>query len=214
MIINNDTISNELKNLRFKDRDIQKVVHFGQTVIEDLGKYFQRKPNLIDLCAGNGMTSYFFYRKNLISSSVLIDNNRPHSFDRIGSQFSREGFDFQYGIEDILSDNFSLDGNDFQNSVLIAVHACGNLSDKVIALGLRYNLPFAVMTCCHKVGKERKRYLLRSPPDSRLQLYPEVEDYFDYERQRFIEEYGRICLKREIPKKVSPKNHILISPIN
>ena len=65
------------------------------------------------------------------------------------------------------------------------------------------------MPCCHK--NENKKYRLRNPPDPRLMLYDERADYFDLVRQRFIEEQGWVCHFKEIPRKITEKNHVLIA---
>ncbi len=116
---------------------------------------------------------------------------------------------FTYREEDIASREFLLREKDIEGSFIVSIHPCGKLSDRVIELGLNYGLPFALMTCCHQNG-----YLvpsLRNSPDPRLLLYEEPADYFDLVRKRYIEESGRQCKLLEIPRSITPKNHILLT---
>ena len=202
--------TNELYEIGFKDKEIQKVIAFGSIVAPILNNYSSKKlSTIIDLCSGNGLSSFAFQFNNLANKSLMIDIKKPKRFDKIKKLFEAYGFEYSYPIEDITSEEFQLSNFcKLEKSAIVSIHPCSRLGDKVIDIALRSELPFALMTCCHQV--KREKYKLNNPPDPRLMLYDEPTDYYDLVRQRYIEEQGWDCYWKEIPKEITEKNHVLI----
>ena len=190
----------------FKKKELEKVLAFG-SVVE---KYIRKDTDtIIDLCSGNGLCGFAFQFNNLARKSLMIDIKQPKRFERIKRLFEDYGFKYEYFILDINADDFKLkDFYGLKDSFILSIHPCSDLGDRVIELALDSKIPFALMTCCHKV--KNKKYTLKNPPDPRLMLYEEPADYFDLVRKRHIEEKGWKCYWEEIPKEITPKNHVLI----
>lgn len=201
---------NELYEIGFKDREIQKVIAFGSIVASTFNNYSSEKlSTIIDLCSGNGLSSFAFQFNNLANKSLMIDIRKPKRFEKIKKLFEAYDFEYNYPIEDINSEDFQLSNFcKLEKSAIVSIHPCSRLGDKVIDIALKSKIPFALMTCCHQI--KRERYKLNNPPDSRLMLYDESADYYDLVRQRYIEEQGWNCYWKEISKKITPKNHVLI----
>lgn len=199
--------TSELSEIGFRGREVKKFLEFCCQTAQVLREAVGDIELLVDLCAGNGLGSFVFQFNGLARESLMIDSTQPPRFRRLRRLFRQYELAHEYCLADLKSEEFSLDVGSRQ-AAIIAVHPCSELADRVIKIGLQYKLPFALMTCCHK--RDRVRYELKDPPDTRLLLYDEPADYFDLVRQRYIEEQGWQCHRLEIPKRISAKNHILI----
>ncbi|MBS3166821.1 hypothetical protein J4403_01275 [Candidatus Woesearchaeota archaeon] len=190
----------ELLDLGFKNQELQKVTYF----ISAINPFFLNYNLLIDLCAGSGLCSLGFLYNGLVKQSLMVDKKIPLRFHKLQKLFDK--YEIEY-IEKSIYEKLDLST---EKSFIVAIHPCSELGDKIIEIGLENEISFAIMPCCHK--NQNLKYHLQNPPDSRLMLYKEKADYFDLVRQRYIIENKRKCYWQEIPKKITQKNHILISP--
>jgi len=194
----------ELVSLSFDNRELDKFYCFLDLVKTRMDRRFE---HVIDLCAGNGLAGFLFACHGLAERTTLVDISKPKRFSKIQRLFDKYGLKFDYIEMDINSSDIHKK-LDFRNSLAIAVHACGDLSDRILHLALDSNLPFALMPCCHE--NQFAGYSLKNPPDSRLLMYPERSDYFDLVRLQYMRENGYACDLFEIPRKITPKNKVLI----
>ncbi len=91
---------------------------------------------------------------------------------------------------------------------VIAIHACGILTDKVLEKAVQARTPVAVMPCCY--NDQIKRYQLRQPPDSRILSYPRREDYHDTIRLQFLREQGYRAELQQINPRITPMNNVIM----
>ncbi len=95
-----------------------------------------------------------------------------------------------------------------EDYLVIAIHACGNLTDFFIKNCLEQRLKFAVSPCCHDLDS-----IILVPKE-----YPSGKDYdlnkFDvYQdliRAQYAREQGYKILLEYLPKSITPKNRIII----
>lgn len=205
------TPDRELVEIGFKEREIKKIHAFYSAVMPVFQEHFSSKlDRIVDLCSGNGLCSFIFQCNDTAEETLLVDVKITQHFKRLRQLFKKYQFKSDFIQEDINSQDFNLDFSNKREEAIVSVHPCSELGDKVIDLGLKYRVPFALMTCCHKRAESAFRYSLKNPPDTRLLLYSEPSDYFDLRRQRHIEEQGMHCLLKEIPDSITKKNHILV----
>jgi len=204
LIIDMLLLREELILIGFRDKEIEKVNQFYNLVSNKISGKFD---TLIDICAGNGLASFIFQYYGFAEKSLMIDIKRPKRFFKLEDLFKKYNLNYSYTEKDILKDIEIARGS----NVIISIHRCSYLSDKVIDIGLKHQLPFALMTCCHNC--KIKDYKLVKKVDKRMLLYEEKEDYFDLVRKKYIEEHGRFCEFLEVSKKITPRNHVLISKI-
>jgi len=200
-----DHVRANLINTGFKEKEIEKARAFI-SLISPLFKNYTNNGKVIDLCSGNGLASFMFLLNNSRSQSVMYDIKRTNKFARLERLFQDCELDYEFNQQDI-NEPISLDN---RSRVIISIHPCSELADRVIHLGLKSNIPFAVMTCCHKQVEKSVSYQLKNPPDSRLMLYKRKSDYLDLVRQRFIEEQNWNCYRLNVPEEITPENNIIL----
>lgn len=94
------------------------------------------------------------------------------------------------------------------NSLVIAIHACGNLADAFIKNCTKRHQLFALVTCCHNSNS-----LVLTP-----QEYPLGNDYNqsnfsayqDLIRAQYAREQGYHIYWEQLPEEITPKNTIMI----
>lgn len=91
---------------------------------------------------------------------------------------------------------------------MLAIHACGILTDKVLEKAVQSKVPVAVMPCCY--NDQMKRYQLQQPPDSRILLYSRREDYHDAVRLQFLREQDYTTELRTIDARITPMNNVIV----
>jgi len=198
-----DLPEQELFQLGFKPKDISKCLAFTSVIAPILPK----SRTIVDICSGNGLASFAFLYNRLAEQALMFDIRFPNKSRLTRELFNKYGFGYDFVQGSIEGDDF-LELLPRSDVSIISVHPCSELGDRVIEIGLKTRTPFALMTCCHKT--KPPQYRLQNPPDPRLMLYNEPADYFDLLRQRHIEEQGWQCHRKEISRRITDKNHILI----
>ncbi len=173
----------------------------AQAFHEAVAPFFQTPLSytLIDACTGDGKAGLEFSIDRNVSRIIFVDIKEPRRFQR---NVSRLRIPFEVnreGIETLLIP---------ENSALIAVHACGMLTDIVLEKATQARIPVAVMPCCYNA--HMKQYDLRQSPESRRLLYAHEKDYYDAIRARFLEEQGYKAQIVQISPRITPMNNVLI----
>ncbi len=156
-------------------RDYNKVKNFVELVEE----HFHLNGTIYDLCCGSGMLGFYILERNKDAFVHFVDNNKTNRFKELSEQSGLSNYEFMQ------RDLYSL--SDLEEGLLLSIHACGKLTEKVISLGLDNELPFAVMTCCHN-NELRREYEEMVP--SHYLFNMGLKDYVDVGRIRMIRSSG------------------------
>lgn len=98
------------------------------------------------------------------TSVVCIDSRMPLSAEKVAKVMLeewrdlRDSWDYVEGSVDVIIPASS--------TVLVAVHACGILSDKAISLAIQGNSPLVFVPCCHtkkSLSQEQRRQMIYLP---------------------------------------------------
>lgn len=155
-----------------------------------ISKHFKLREydHIYDLCCGRADLSY---KLSLEHQVIALDKRdvRKHFGDY---QFIQQDL---YALETVPRD-----------SLLVSVHACGGLTDKIIVLALESKSDFAIMTCCHN---DRIYFSPRKLPSPEIIEREGRDSYLDLVRLSYILEQGYQAGIFEIPKEITPKNRII-----
>ncbi|HII71167.1 TPA: methyltransferase [Candidatus Woesearchaeota archaeon] len=152
--------------------------------------------SLAEICCGNGNAGRMFQHD--AGRLVFVDVKKVRGLDRTLGSIEVE---HEVSLE-------GLQRYEIREDAVIAVHACGTLTDMILEKAVRARAAVAVMPCCY--GKKRWNYRLEEEPDPRLLLYPRSIDYIDAVRVQFLKEQGYRAGIRRLDARITPMNNIII----
>ena len=180
-------------------RKFRRADDFCQKVQPFFDEFFQGEYSVAELCAGNGHAGQLFSLEERVKKIDFVDIKLVRGLRTTISKIKKSYYVFLEGME-----NYQLQ----PNQAAIAVHACGDLTDAILEKAVEARVPVAVMPCCY--GQDIRKYKLKTPPDSRLLLYPRIEDYHDTVRLQFLHEQGYEARIERIDPRITPMNNVLI----
>lgn len=157
-----------------------------------------RGGRVVDLCSGFGLLAQVMLlldeeSREAIAVDVKLPPNHVRVRDAVAEAFpqlrGRVRF-VQAPLESI-----ALTAGD----VVVSAHACGSLTDDVLAHAVEAGARVAVLPCCHAY---RYRADLAHEPDPALAM--------DVERAARLRELGFLVVTDAIPADVSPKHRLLL----
>ena len=142
--------SGDVLNVVYPVLNMQKEITESMAVMRHIRKITLKEPmkyTLYDLCAGNALTSVIAVHLLPIKKAIAIDKKVRKRKWHLAKRFS-------YINEDI----FSVHPTYFEkDAILIGVHACTNLTDRIIELYQQSAAKYLIlMPCC--VGKIKINY--------------------------------------------------------
>lgn len=165
-----------------------------------------RKPTMIDLCAGHGLLGVVFAAfERSVERVVLIDRATPKNHERVMAAMAEVAPWVKKKVE-----RRTVDAEGWEAAVkevgeeaaVVSAHACGELTDQVLAAAVSSRLPVAVMPCC---------YPWRTcPGPDVLRGALGVELAHDVDRTYRLERQGYRVLWRRIPESITKMNRIIV----
>ena len=180
--------------MRITTRETNKNLFFV-TFVKDQFK-LERYDQVYDLCCGLGLSGIYFYK---LGKKVIALDNQENTRRTI--LLNAVGEDYRFSNQDI----WKLD-NLYSNSLILSIHACGNLTDRVIELSMASKNDFAVMSCCHG---DKIYFTPQELPSNKIVEERGRDYYQDMLRLQFIRERDYIEGIYEIPAEITPKNRII-----
>ncbi len=169
-----------------------------------------RTPHLLDLCCGHGLTGLLFAvfaRKT--AQITLIDHKRPdnaavvHDAVREVAPWVEDRVHYVEAPLERAHQVISSHANAGRRSGVVAVHACGERTDRAIAVASEHGCDMALMPCCYRNTAQAASAALREALGTELAT--------DVHRTYLLERAGYRVRWGAIPAAVTPKNRILIA---
>ncbi|REK11487.1 MAG: methyltransferase domain-containing protein [Acidobacteria bacterium] len=162
-----------------------------------------RAATVCDLCCGHGLVGVLyalFERK--VDEVVLVDRRRPESWPRILEADRRAAPwvepKLRWEVATLERAAPSLP----EGAALIAVHACGLRTERVIKLAIERRAPVGLLPCC--------RPHRRHPAPLSLQRALGADLAIDVDRTYTLERAGYRVRWDAIPASITPMNRVLI----
>jgi hypothetical protein len=166
--------------------------------------HFQAILRITDIAAGHGLLSWALLLLNAERTVICIDKKMPKAAEILRKVFSdkwpnlEDRWDYVEGKLEFIEPSPS--------TLLVGVHCCGTLSDKVLDLSIKGNAPLALVPCCHtarSVSKEERQEI-------KNQTYT-LADLIDQHRTQKLKEAGFDVVEGSIPEVFTPKNRIILA---
>jgi len=163
-----------------------------------------RAPRMADLCCGHGLVGALFaaYERE-VEEVVLLDRSRPASHALLLAALEEVApwapAKLTY-VEAPLSEAAAAVPAD---ASLVAVHACGARTDRVLELAMQRVVRVAALPCCPQAA------LSRVPPALVRALGPALA--CDTARTLRLEQAGLVVRWDEVPSVITPMNRLLLA---
>jgi SAM-dependent methyltransferase len=160
-----------------------------------------RGGRVVDLACGHGLLAItMLLLDDTSASAVAVDKRLPKSaklvLDAVTERWPRLRDRVELVQGDIKSVPLGAD------DVVVSAHACGALTDVVLARATEAGAAVAVLPCCHPLD------------DEDAQRYPGWLDgalTLDVRRAMRMEQAGYEVFTRTIPEEITPKNRLLVA---
>lgn len=159
-----------------------------------------RGGRIVDVAGGHGLLAQaLMILDDSSASALVVDPGLPRSAAMLRDALVREWprlagrVTFDAGrIEDVKAR---------PDDLVVSCHACGALTDEVLALAVAARARVAVLPCCHDVGAFR---------GSTLNTWLEPALAIDVVRAARLEAGGYRVWTQTIPRDITPKNRLLL----
>jgi hypothetical protein len=159
-----------------------------------------RGGRIMDLAGGHGLLAHIMLLLDDTSSEAIVADARiPKNAGRLSASliktWPRLGHRIQY-LETNIDDVEIL-----PDDLVMSVHACGRLTDQVIALAVKAGARVAVLPCCHHIA---------SSDTNGLEGWIDGALAVDVTRAAKLRAAGYTVMIRTIPEDITPKNRLLM----
>lgn len=163
-----------------------------------------RGGRVVDLAAGHGLLGQILLLLDDTTPAVVaVDPRLPPSAPRLLEALAEEWPRLHGRVELRATslEEIELGPGD----LVVSAHACGGLTDRVLARAAAARARVAVLPCCHALGPERPSALSGWLPDAVA---------IDVDRAQRLRESGYQLYTATIPEVITPANRLLLGEPN
>jgi hypothetical protein len=191
-----DAIAREVCNAHCLPR---KELYESWEVARRVRRHF-RGGRVVDLACGHGLTAWILMiLDNTSPQGVAVDHRLPPSAARLHAALAARFPQVAGRIT--RSDRELADEPLHAEDVVVAVHACGALTDLVLARASAVRARVAVLPCCHN---------LRGSDQAGLSGWLEPTLAVDVARASRLDAAGYRVRTQTIPSAITPRNRLLL----
>lgn len=159
-----------------------------------------RGPRILDLACGHGLLAHMLALLDPKTEHVLaVDRELPDSAARLAAALQETWPELATRVTHQAGD---LDRVDVRpDDVVVSAHACGKLTDRILARAMDAGASVAVLPCCHNHGSlDRGGLDGWLPPDMAIDVVRAVQ----------LRDRGYRVWTQNIPGDITPKNRLLL----
>lgn len=159
-----------------------------------------RGGRVVDLACGHGLLAHIMLLlDNTSLCAVAVDRHLPPTASRLSDQMITTWPQLAHRIHYIEADMKAIEIA--PTDLVVSVHACGELTDTVLAKAVEAGARVAVLPCCHD---------LERCDTGGLEGWMNGPMAVDATRAVWLQEQGYKIFTRKIPKEITPKNRLLM----
>jgi len=138
----------------------QKELHECWQMANVVHKTFPECLHVADIAAGHGLLAWILVllaRSSeipILRTAVAVDINRPKSADALAAAITDRWPNLTDAVHYVEGSIDAVIAGDGPSTLLVAAHACGSLSDRVLMAAIKSQSPVAIMPCCHSLRKQ------------------------------------------------------------
>ena len=135
----------------------QKELHESWQMASAVHSIFPDSLQVADLAAGHGLLSWIlvllarFSETPRLRTAVAIDIKKPKSANILAEAMASQWPELAGTVHYIEGSIDSVWCENGSNTLFVAAHACGNLSDRALLTAIKCRSSVAIMPCCHSL---------------------------------------------------------------
>ena len=165
----------------------------------------QVKPKLsgkriIDFAGGHGLLAHIFLLLDKkIEQAIIVDKHKPPIATKLEHHLKKAFPSLANKIiyQETTIENFALRPQD----LVLAIHACGTLTDQIINKAIAQSCNIAVLPCCHDYDKSET---------ANLNGWIATDCEIDILRALKLKKSGYQIITKQISPQITPMNRLLI----
>ena len=159
-----------------------------------------RGGRVVDMACGHGLLAHIMLLLDRSSGeAIAVDRDLPKSADKLAGVFAEEWPRLQNQVRYVSGDLEDVPLS--ESDIVVSAHACGSLTDTVIARAVSARARVAVLPCCHD---------LKTCRDGGLSGWMAGDLAVDAVRAMTLAGHGYEIRTATIPSEVTPKNRLLM----
>jgi hypothetical protein len=160
-----------------------------------------RGGRVIELASGHGLTAILLLllddsSEQALSVDVNVPASAPRLLDALTQRWPRLAGRVHQEARDL--DGVQIDPSD----LVVSVHACGALTDRVLERAVAARARVAVLPCCHDAD---------TCDSGGLEGWLDISAAIDATRALRLQEHGYRVHTQLIPAEITPKNRLLVA---
>jgi hypothetical protein len=197
----------------------RKELHENWEAATRIQRHFPDATRIADLASGNGLLSWALLMLDETGQRniLCVDKVKPPSAGRLSDHFISLHPEFRarhrYAVGDLA------DLIPQPDSLLVAVHGCGRMTDTVIEMGVRAQAPLALMPCCHSIPASKLTISIAQHPlgaaafghVTRMSKRTSASAALDQARIRTLRHLAYEVTVDAIPEDITPHNRLIIA---
>ncbi len=161
-----------------------------------------RGGHILEACAGHGLLAYLLLLLDDKSPAALcIDTRQPVAASRVAEVLEARWPRLRDRVVYQQTKLEEFDSASVACELVVSVHACGNLTDRVLDLAISQRARVAVMPCCHDFDHN---------DDGALSGWLPSAIAIDVVRAERLRAAGYQIRTKTIPDDITPKNRLLL----
>ena len=178
-----------------------------------------------DLAGGHGFLALALLVLNpALRSAVVVDRRKPESHERLVSSLAKAfpKLRLHARVRFVEASVTEAETRNATRVVFAAVHACGDLSDAVLALAVAARAPVALVPCCHRGLGSARRLAKRldevmprgetneneTKEETKRNVSPSVA--VDVARLETLRRAGYDVAAATLPREITPQNRVIL----
>lgn len=178
-----------------------------------------------DLAGGHGFLALALLVLNpALRSAVVVDRRKPESHERLVSSLAKAfpKLRLHARVRFVEASVAEAETQNATRVVFAAVHACGDLSDAVLALAVAARAPVALVPCCHRGLGSARRLAKRldevmprgetneneTKEETKRNVSPSVA--VDVARLETLRRAGYDVAAATLPREITPQNRVIL----
>jgi len=159
-----------------------------------------RGGRIMDLAGGHGLLAHIMLLLDDTSAEAIVADARiPKNAGRLSASMVQTWPRLSNRIQYLEADL-----NDVEilpDDLVVSVHACGRLTDQVLAMAVKAGAKVAVLPCCHNIA---------ASDTNGLEGWVDGPLAVDVTRAARLRAAGYTVMTRTIPEDITPKNRLLM----